>query len=168
VNAITKSGTNRPAGSFSGYFRNDTFNAADFIAGNVLPYSNQQLSATYGGPILRDRLHYFANYEYEREPQTLTFNTPYPRFNVQLTGTRRTDMAGVRFDYQLSSRTHLMTRGNIFDFTNPYELQSTQLGGHPAAAENFRRHSEELFATLAQVHYQAVYVWQRAIWKCVA
>src|SRR5712691_1313911 len=69
VNAITKSGTNIPAGSFSGYFRDDTFNAADFIAGNVLPYSNQQLSATYGGPILRDRLHYFANYEYERSEE---------------------------------------------------------------------------------------------------
>jgi hypothetical protein len=151
VNAITKSGANIPAGSFSGYFRDDNFNAADFIAGNVLPYSNQQLSATFGGPIRKERLHYFANFEYEREPLTLTVNTPYPRFNVQLTGTRRTDMAGLRFDYQLSSRTRLMTRGNIFDFKNPYELQTTQLGSHPAAAENFRRHSEELFATLTQV-----------------
>jgi len=31
VNAITKSGTNTPAGSFAGYFRDDAFNAADFI-----------------------------------------------------------------------------------------------------------------------------------------
>ena len=38
VNAITKSGTNVSAGSFSGYFRDDNFNAADFLAGNVLPY----------------------------------------------------------------------------------------------------------------------------------
>ena len=151
VNAITKSGANRPAGSFSGYFRDDAFNAADFIAGNVLPYSNQQLSGAYGGPILRDRLHYFANYEYEREPLTQTFNTPYPRFNIQLTGARRTDMAGLRLDYQLSSRTRLMTRGNVFNYTNPYELQSTQLGGHPATVENFRRHSDELFATMTQV-----------------
>ena len=153
VNAITKSGTNRPTGSFSGYFRDDAFNAADFLAGNVLPYSNQQISVTHGAPILRDRLHYFANYEYEREPGTQTFNTPYPRFNIQLTGERRTDMAGVRFDYQLSSRTRLMTRGNVFTYTNPYEAQQTgqQVGGHPASVESFRRHSEELFATLTQV-----------------
>src|SRR5882672_9400031 len=111
VNAITRSGTNNAAGSFSGYFRDDAFNAADFIAGNVLPYSNQQLSGAYGGPILRDRLHYFANYEHE--PLTQTFNTPYPRFNIQLTGPRRTDMAGLRLDYQLSPRTRLMTRGNV-------------------------------------------------------
>jgi Carboxypeptidase regulatory-like domain/TonB dependent receptor-like, beta-barrel len=151
VNAITKSGANISAGSFSGYFRDDKFNAADFIAGNVLPYSNQQLSGAYGGPILRDRLHYFANYEYEREPLTQTFNTPYPRFNIQLTGPRRTDMAGLRLDYQLSSRSHLMTRSNIFNYTNPYELQSTQLGGHPATVENFRRHSDEIFVTLTRV-----------------
>ena len=153
VNAITKSGTNIAAGSFSGYFRDDKFNAADFLAGTVLPYSNQQLSGTYGGPIIRDRLHYFANYEYEREPSTQTFNTPYPRFNIQLTGTRRTDMAGVRFDYQLSPQTRVMLRGNVFTFTNPYEAQQTgqQIGGHPASVESFRRHSEELFATLTQV-----------------
>ena len=78
VNAVTKSGTNTPSGSFSGYFRNDKFNAADPIAGVVIPYSDQQLSGTYGGPILRDRFHYFGSFEYEREPQTYIYNTPYP------------------------------------------------------------------------------------------
>jgi hypothetical protein len=153
VNAITKSGTNVMAGSFAGYFRDDSFNAADFLAGNVLPYSNQQLSGTYGGPILRDRLHYFANYEYEREPGTQTFNTPYPSFNIQLTGARRTDMMGLRVDYQFSPRTRLMTRGNVFTYNNPYEAQQTgqQIGGHPASVESFKRQSEELFVGLTQV-----------------
>jgi hypothetical protein len=153
VNAITKSGTNVAAGSFSGYFRDDAFNAADFLAGKVLPYSNQQLSGAYGGPILRDRLHYFANYEYEREPGTATFNTPYPSFNIQLTGARRTDMMGLRVDYQFSPRMRLMTRGNMFNYDNPYEQQAMgqQVGGHPASTESFRRHSEEVFTTLTQV-----------------
>jgi hypothetical protein len=70
VNAITKSGTNDFSGTVGGYFRNDMFNAADFVAGRVLPYSNQQTSGTIGGPIIRDRLHFFAAYEYERQPQT--------------------------------------------------------------------------------------------------
>jgi len=151
VNAITRSGSNVSAGSLSGYFRDDAFNASDFIAKKVLPYSNQQISATYGGPILRDRLHYFANYEREREPGTLTFNTPYPSFNVPLTGTKRTEMAGLRLDYQLSSRTRVMVRGNTFTYKNPYELQSTQVGSHPAAVENFKRRSDELFANMTRV-----------------
>ena len=103
VNAITKSGTNVPAGSFSGYFRDDNFNAADFLAGTVLPYSNQQLSSTYGGPILRDRLHYFANYEYEREPGTQTFNTPYPQLQHPAHG-HASDGHGRRARSIISSR----------------------------------------------------------------
>jgi hypothetical protein len=64
VNAITKSGTNIASGSLSGYFRNDRFNAADPVAGYVLPYSNQAISGTFGGPIRKDRIHFFAYYEY--------------------------------------------------------------------------------------------------------
>ena len=45
--------------SFSGFFRDDRFKAADFVTGTVLPYSNQQLSTTIGGPILRNKLHFF-------------------------------------------------------------------------------------------------------------
>ena len=39
INAITKSGTNIPVGTFSGYFRDDTFIAKDFVQNRVLPYS---------------------------------------------------------------------------------------------------------------------------------
>src|SRR5207247_1853678 len=39
VNAVTKSGTNTPVGTFSGYFRNSKWGAADFIRHTVLPYS---------------------------------------------------------------------------------------------------------------------------------
>jgi len=33
-------------------------------------------------------VHFFLNYEYEREPQTFIYTTPYPRFNFDQTGTR--------------------------------------------------------------------------------
>src|SRR5262245_1993451 len=89
VNAITKSGTNDFSGSVGGYFRNDKFNAEDFVAKRVLPYSNQQTSGTLGGPIVRDRLHFFGTYEYEREPKTFSFAGPYPAFNMDLSFTNR-------------------------------------------------------------------------------
>ena len=55
---------------------------ADFIQQRVLPYSNQQISGTLGGPIRRNRAHIFGSYEYEREPQILTYDSPYPFFNL--------------------------------------------------------------------------------------
>ena len=88
VNAVTKSGTNTPSGTLSGYFRDSDWAAKDPVENRVIPFSNQQYSATYGGP-LRARPHsLFANYEYEREPQTAVYNGPYPAFNVDLQGTR--------------------------------------------------------------------------------
>ena len=73
VNAITKSGTNNLAGSFASYFRDDSLVGKDFVQDRVLPYSDQQFSWTLGGPIRRDRMHFFANYEYERQPQTISY-----------------------------------------------------------------------------------------------
>src|SRR5262245_46453349 len=86
VNAITKSGSNQFAGLFRGNFRNSRFNAENPVLHLVEPINNQQLSTAAGGPIVQNALHYFANYEYEREPRTSIWNTPYPAFNVQLAG----------------------------------------------------------------------------------
>ena len=86
VNVVTKSGTNQLAGSFRANFRDDRFNAEIQRLDRKVPISNQQFAGSVGGPILRDRLHYFGFYEYEREPRTSIWNTPYPRFNVELQG----------------------------------------------------------------------------------
>src|ERR1041384_66646 len=82
VNAITKSATNQLAGSLGGYFRDDKFNSEDFLTHTVLPYSNQQVSMTVGGPIKKDRVHFFGAYEVEREPKTYTYTSQYSFFNI--------------------------------------------------------------------------------------
>ena len=113
VNAVTKSGTNTYSGTVSGYFRDDRFNAKDNVVDRVLPYSNQQFSLTFGGPIVEDKVHFFAHYEGEREPLTIAFNSPYPFFNsVDLSATRRRNMGGIRIDSQLSPSTRLMGRAS--------------------------------------------------------
>ena len=55
IQAISKSGTNTLSGSTYGYFRNDKLNSPDLVALRVLPYSNQQIGATLGGPIVKDK-----------------------------------------------------------------------------------------------------------------
>jgi hypothetical protein len=39
-----------------------------------------------GGRFIKDRLHYFGNFEYDRTPVTTIANTPYPAFNISLSG----------------------------------------------------------------------------------
>ncbi len=102
VNAITKSGGNNFAGSLVGNFRNSDWNAADPVLNKVVPYSNQQISGTTGGPIVKNKLHFFANYEYEHQPLTSIWQTPYPAFNVELQGIRDVKLAGVRVDHELN------------------------------------------------------------------
>ena len=43
VNAVTKSGTNTPAGTLSGYFRDSDWAAKDPVENRVIPFSNQQV-----------------------------------------------------------------------------------------------------------------------------
>ena len=112
VNAITKSGTNALTGTFGGYFRNDKLNAEDFILQRVLPYSNQQLSTTVGGPIVRDRLHFFVSYEFEHEPRTFNANSVYAFLNRDMTYPKKQHTATERIDWQISPQTRLIGRAS--------------------------------------------------------
>jgi len=154
VNVITKSGTNVLAGSLSGYFRSDRMNAKDFVAQRVLAYSNQQLSTTLGGPIRRDRVHYFFNYEFEREPSTVTHNSPYPTFNVDLVQVRRQHKPMGRVDAQLSNKTRLAVSSYLWRDFQPIDGTQATIGGatnHPANVVKFDKYAEAVQGTLTRV-----------------
>jgi Carboxypeptidase regulatory-like domain len=132
VQAISKSGTNTNSGSFYGFFRDDKLNAADKVANRVLPYSNQQVGGTFGGPIVRDKTHYFASYEYEREPGTF-FSTPSTlpgqSFTVPYKNGQKSFLA--RVDHQLTANGRLSIRGSRWTWSNPFVLG---VNGHPSNA----------------------------------
>jgi hypothetical protein len=152
VNAVTKSGTNQFAGTTSGYFRSDKFNAKDHVVGRVLPYSDQQVAFTFGGPIRRDRFHFFGSYEYEREPQTFVYSTPYPKFNTSLTGTRKEFKSLGRLDYQISTGNRLSVRLSRFDNRVPYDPRYTGGSDRTAAsAIGTNRRSEQVQLSWTQV-----------------
>ena len=152
VNAITKSGTNAMAGTFSGYFRDDSLIAKDFIQNRVLPYQNQQFSVTFGGPIKRDRIHYFANFEYEREPETYSHSSPYPSFNFDQESTRNEKKGGVRLDFQFTPQTRLTFRGNWGRVLLP--LDPRYSGGaqrHPSTGIEVGRQNDNITVNFTQV-----------------
>ena len=140
VNAVTKSGSNQFSGLFRGNFRNSRFNAENPVLHLVEPIDNQQLSTTVGGPIVQNKLHYFANYEYEREPRTSIWNTPYPSFNVQLAGINNQKKGGVRLDYQLSTKTRVMGKISSGRLYEPFGLGNQQ---HPAATGTNEEYNDE-------------------------
>jgi outer membrane receptor protein involved in Fe transport len=149
VNAITKSGTNQLSGSFGGYFRDDNFNAADPVLGRVIPFSNQQYSTTVGGPIVTDKLHFFGNFEYDRSPRSAFWDTRYPEFNIELSGTNTRKMGGGRVDYQLSPNTRLMGKGHAARRWDPFVDNDTT--NHPAGTNTTVEESREFLGSLTQV-----------------
>ena len=149
VNAITKSGTNTPSGSFAGYFRDDRFNGADFVARRVLPYQDQQLSGTFGGPLRKDKLHFFANYEYERNPTTAVYTTPFPHFNVDQSGINTEKKGGVKLDAQFSPRTRLALRWS--DYRSARPISSGSGTSIPSTASRTYIGSTQFLGTLNQV-----------------
>jgi Carboxypeptidase regulatory-like domain len=72
VNVITKSGSNAFHGSLSEFFRNNRLDGRNFFAKPGTPKAQYQLNAfgaSLGGPIRRDRLFFFADYEGYRKRQ---------------------------------------------------------------------------------------------------
>ncbi|MBS1852234.1 MAG: TonB-dependent receptor [Acidobacteria bacterium] len=63
VNVITRSGTNTLHGSAYGFFRNQRFNAPNALTGTKSPLTQAQYGASLGGPIVKGRTFYFANFE---------------------------------------------------------------------------------------------------------
>jgi hypothetical protein len=148
VNAVTKSGTNTYSGTLAGNFRHDRFNAADHVANRVLPYQNQQISGTFGGPVRQDRAHFFGYFEYERTPNTRVWNTPYPRFNLDMSGVDDGKIGGGRFDAQFSPRNRVSFRGS--------KWVSTQLSGGgaittPSSSGYAVKKSQQYLGTLTQI-----------------
>jgi len=149
VNAITRSGTNAFAGLFSGYFRDSDWNAADHVLNRVVPGSEQQWSSALGGPIMRDRFHFFGHYEYDREPRTSIANTPYPAFNVALEGQNSGKLGTVRLDYQVSSESRLMFKGNLATYSN--FLQPELGSNHPSSSGTEENETSGLLLQHTQV-----------------
>jgi hypothetical protein len=122
VQAVSRSGANKPSGSFYGYFRDDKLNSADAYTRGVLPYSNTQIGGTQGGAIIKDRLHYFVSYEYQTEPDTSVLGPAvYNGQTISLPiGTTQHFPMG-RVDLQMNGNNHLTVRGNYYKWDNPQQ-----------------------------------------------
>jgi hypothetical protein len=67
INVVTKSGTNRFHGNVFEFLRNTDFDAANYFNhGQRGAYHENQFGGTFGGPIKRDKIFFFADYQGDR------------------------------------------------------------------------------------------------------
>lgn len=79
ISAVTKSGTNVFKGTAYAYYKNQSFNGTN-IAGLKLPQQqktyNKIFGGSLGGPIIKNKLFFFVNAEYEERSAFLNYYTP--------------------------------------------------------------------------------------------
>jgi len=78
LNATIKSGTNNFHGAAWEFFRNDVFDAPDYFETKKGELRLNQFGATIGGPILRNKVFFFGDYEGLRRRQGVVKNGTVP------------------------------------------------------------------------------------------
>jgi hypothetical protein len=71
VNIVTKSGTNALHGTAVEYFRNDALDARNYfnpVSEPKAQFHNNQYGGSLGGPIIKNKTFFFADYEGQQEP----------------------------------------------------------------------------------------------------
>jgi hypothetical protein len=144
VNVITKSGTNELHGTVFGFFRDDSLNKNEYFneqAGIEKPkFARQQFGFSLGGPIVKDKTHFFAAYERMQEDNYVTVYTYgiFPEEEGAVKQPFRDHSLTARIDHTLNDKQFLMVR---FAYQRNRE-EGVRVGGTATAesgakAENF-------------------------------
>jgi len=90
VNLTIKSGTNSFHGGVFDFLRNNALNARDFFANTKSPYKSNQFGGTFGGPIIKNKLFFFVDYQqllsHQGQTNSLTVPTPLQQQGVLTEG----------------------------------------------------------------------------------
>jgi len=118
VNSVTKSGSNRMAGRVFEYYQDDKLQATDYFlrqSGEKNPDSGSNVfGGSIGGPIVRNKLFFFGNYEGTVNNEAANLNFPADAAPLAVSYSTTTKFSGpntfLRFDYHLNSSNQLSFR----------------------------------------------------------
>lgn len=134
LTVVTKSGTNEFDGSVYGFFRDDSANSrteTEKLAGvDKGAYERKQYGASLGGPIVRDRAHFFLTYEKTERDTNYTVNTDglFPTFDGTVVALPFEDELGTaKLTYDISAKQYLQVRYGFQENADKY-------GASPLAA----------------------------------
>ncbi|MBI3261593.1 MAG: TonB-dependent receptor [Acidobacteria bacterium] len=108
LNAISKVGTNRFRGSAFGFFKDAAITKAEFFTRQFSlekpDNKEQQYGGTLGGPVVRNKAHFFFSLERVTQDRPVTVNIPArPEFNKNVVWKDRVWNALARFDHQINA-----------------------------------------------------------------
>jgi hypothetical protein len=121
VNVITKSGTNDFHGGAFVFARNQSLNARTYFeekAGADKPdFSQQQFGGTIGGPITKDKAHFFLSYERNRRNDSVQVNTQgaLPTEEGPVEKPFRNHLATAKLNFQLGDKNSATVRYSLED-----------------------------------------------------
>src|SRR5690242_20243182 len=86
INIVTSSGTNQLHGDLFEYLRNSAFDARNFYdaTSTTPPFKRNQFGASLGGPLKKDKLFLFGNYEGFRQRLAVSSDSIVPGTNARL------------------------------------------------------------------------------------
>lgn len=180
LNAVTKSGTNDLRGTAYYYYRNEKFGADTNIL-RATPFERKNWGFSLGGPIIKDKLHFYVNPEFEDEnspvtgpyagqPSNATVAFPIPdadraRFEqlIAVKGLQSAGTAGYvnipnpvnnffgRIDYQLNSTHRLVAR---YNYGNAQRLRQQNSRGQSTVvySSNYHDFSSTKHAPVVQLY----------------
>lgn len=127
INAASKSGTNEFHGSAFDYLRNSALDARNFFDGTKIPpFRRNQFGGSLGGPIKKDKLFFFVNYEGLGSALGITGNQFVPDRDAIGLGTR--SCPGPEVPYQVGcvatgpSYTQVAIKPNVVPYLQLYPV----------------------------------------------
>ncbi|HET9408208.1 MAG TPA: carboxypeptidase regulatory-like domain-containing protein [Candidatus Sulfotelmatobacter sp.] len=105
VNVTTKSGTNGVHGEAFDYFRDQSLNA-NLPGGTHNPFQRSQFGGNVGGPIIKDKLFFFADVERTKQDllEPVLSSGPFTAITGSFTSPFRESEASGRLDWQINDK----------------------------------------------------------------
>lgn len=180
LNAVTKSGTNQLHGSAFKYYRNQDY-GRDVATLRATEFNRHQTGFSLGGPIIKDKLHFFTANEWTREstpvsgpflgqPSDATTAFPFSQAEVTQFENAFTAKGGTvgtsgivnsptpmdnlfgRVDWQINDNHRLVARMNYTDATNNNRRQNARNATRAVFSSNFHAINSNKKAPVVQLY----------------
>jgi hypothetical protein len=171
VNAVTKTGTNLFRGSAFYYRRDEGLTSKDFAGVEPTEYQVNQFGASFSGPIIKDKLHFFVSADLQRKTQPIFAADPRSTAvnpdSLQRVINALQNVYGVpnaaqyfgqfeqdqdntvlfgRIDWQLNNKHRLTLRQNFSDF-----IQTNDRLSPTEAITNTGPFKDKVYSTVAEL-----------------